>query len=171
MQKTRTRVGFESQSQRAEQPKAMSVSGAYGPYGTILTLGLPGGVWLYGYMYFFQRHFFPRVFFRIASVYLTAIHFHIFWCTNLEKMLLPRESVYQKVECLRGSPQISAARRDRNEISKTISMFSRSSYPIKLTAMLSDQTGSGNFNRTIKNIVRPNRKAERREREPTDEVR
>ena len=28
----------------------------------------------------FQRHFFPRGFFGNASVYLSAIHFHIFWC-------------------------------------------------------------------------------------------
>ena len=46
--------------------------------------------------------FFTCDFFRNASVYLSAIHFHIFWCKNLETILLPRESVHQKVKCLRG---------------------------------------------------------------------
>jgi len=53
-----------------------------------LTLELPNAI------------FFPCNFFRNASVYLWATHFHIFWWINFKKMLLPGESVLKKVKCL-----------------------------------------------------------------------
>jgi hypothetical protein len=99
-----------------------------------LTVAVPRGV------------VFSCVFFGKASVYLWAIHFHMYWCKNLGKIVLPRESLYQKVTCLGGwlpPPYISAPRRDRKEISKATPMFSGSSYPMRLTGMLYDQTSSG----------------------------
>jgi hypothetical protein len=52
---------------------------------------------------FFKRHYFSlRIFFAMASVYLWATYFHIFWCKMFEKRLLKRESVYQQVKCLWG---------------------------------------------------------------------
>jgi len=46
--------------------------------------------------------FFPCNFFRNASVYLWATHFHIFWWINFKNILLPGESVLKKVKCLMG---------------------------------------------------------------------
>ena len=97
-------------------------------------------------LYFFNAIFFLAVVFGNAPVYLSAIHFHIYWCKNLAKIVLPRESVYQKVKCLGWvvtTPRISAPMKESNEISKATSMFMRSSYPMKSTGMLYDQTGSG----------------------------
>ena len=82
-----------------------------------------------------------------------AIHFHTFWCKNLEKMLLPSPSwiCIPKSRVPRGCimvttpppPYISAPVRDRNEILKATRMFSGSSHPMELTEMLYDQTRSG----------------------------
>ena len=55
----------------------------------------------------FQRHFFPRGFFGNASVYLSAIHFHNFWCKNLEKIVLPRESVANFSDGYNPNPRIT----------------------------------------------------------------
>jgi len=46
--------------------------------------------------------FFPRKFFRNASVYLWATHFHIFWCINFINIMLLCESVLKKWSVLGG---------------------------------------------------------------------
>jgi len=52
---------------------------------------------------FSNEIFFPHKCFRNASVQLWATHFHIFWCTNLKQIWLPREPVLKKeVKCLEG---------------------------------------------------------------------
>ena len=51
---------------------------------------------------YFSTQTCPRGFFGNVSVYLSAIHFHIFWCKNLKKIELLRESIYQKLKCLGG---------------------------------------------------------------------
>ena len=48
----------------------------------------------------FSTPFFSLRFFGNAPVFLSAIHFHTFWCKNIETILLPHDSEYQKVKCL-----------------------------------------------------------------------
>ena len=97
---------------------------------------------------YFLRHFFPCGFFRkLVRIPLSCSFPHLLVQTS-KKMLLPRESVYQKVKCQGGSgyhptPLISAPIKYMNEIIKVIFIFSGSSYPMKLIGRLYDQTGSG----------------------------
>ena len=103
-------------------------------------------IWGGGYhpLYFFSTPFFPRGFLGNASVYLSANHFHIFWCKNLANTLLPLESVYQKVKCLRGVPPPGAQLLEEIETQfQSFPMFSGSSYPMKSAGELYDQTGGG----------------------------
>ena len=51
---------------------------------------------------FSMPFFFLAVFFGNAPVYLSVIHFHTFWCKNIETIMLPHDSEYQKVKCLGG---------------------------------------------------------------------
>ena len=107
----------------------------------LLLSNYQGWRWLPPTPVFFQRYFSSRFF---PATLLSVIHF---WCKNLEKSLLPRESAYEKFNCLgEGSYHplwISAPIRERKEFSLATPMFSGSCYPMKSTEMLYDQTGSG----------------------------
>ena len=88
---------------------------------------------------FFSLRFFRKRF-RIPLGYsISHLLVH-----NLEKNVAPRESVYQKMKCLGNGyhPLDLISNTRQKQISKATLMFPRSSYPMKLTGMRHDQTGS-----------------------------
>ena len=109
----------------------------------IISLGLQGVDTIPPY--FSTPFFSSRFFFRNASVYLSAIHFHFFWCKNLEKVLLPRQSVHQKVKCLWGVVTLLPR---TQLLTKIETKFQRLSpcFGVKISNYIS------------RNAVRPNRK-------------
>jgi len=84
------------------------------------------------------------MFFRNASVYLWATHFHIVWCINLKKRLLPGKSVLKKVKCLGGgySPPRSQLLDKIGTEFKRLPHDLGARNPTVLLGILSDVTGS-----------------------------